>query len=438
MEDKCNIDKSKYQTKNYIHIDKKVKFAKVESYVCNPDMIAKHSFLPLIHYTIETQKYIKSDDSKGFDLKFKKRDIRYAGHLDSFIYKYYGDLLNCSYNSYCESNDIDDCSTAYRNNKKGKSNIDFAAEVIKSIKEYDNAYIFIGDFQSFFDNLNHKKIKQRMKNILNADKLGNDWYNIYKSVTRYGSIDNKILENLPHIKNKLDISSYFSSVLKFRKTMKKSKNKGEGIAIDSNRTGKGIPQGTPISAVIANVYAIEFDKSMNELANEYHGIYRRYSDDFILIMPTNSNLSTKIEEISHFIKRFSIENDMELEESKSKILKYEDDIITNYKSNQLEKLDYLGFVFDGKVVKMRDKSISKFYIKAYKLIKHAKKVKEKKELTSLPYRRSIYNLYTDMGNDLKKSNFISYAKRAQEKFDKLSSETDNQMMKQMRNRKLHK
>ena len=47
--------------------------------------------------------------------------------------------------------------------------------------------------------------------------------------------------------------------------------------------------------------------------------------------------------------------------------------------------------------------------------------------------------YTDKGAyDLKASkfgDFISYAKRSQKKFDKISPDTSNNMMKQMKNRK---
>lgn len=104
--------------------------------------------------------------------------------------------------------------------------------------------------------------------------------------------------------------------------------------------------------------------------------------------------------------------------------------------NKSSYLDYLGFIFDGTTVRMRSKSSYKFYRNAYSLIKHAKKIQNKKELDKLPYRKSIYRNYTDLGSSsAPHGNFITYAKNAQEKFDELSPLTDNMMMKQIKNRK---
>ncbi|WP_219721549.1 reverse transcriptase domain-containing protein [Aerococcus viridans] len=424
MENKFPFDRSKYRPKNYIHIDKSLEFKKVEGYVCDPDKIAKHSFLPLIHYIIETPKY-KVD-------KIKQRHIRYAGHLDSYIYKYYADQLNSYYNLYCEMSDIDECSIAYRNNKIGKANVDFAAEIFNLIKKQSSSYIIVGDFKSFFDTLDHKMIKVRMKEVLNIDTLPSDWFNIYKSIIKYGSIKKEVLEELPHVKNDFGKKqSYFSSVNEFRKI----KNKKKNLQMEVNTNSFGIPQGTPISAVIANVYSIGFDKSMKELADNYEGVYRRYSDDFILVIPSKQDSIINVKEIYKQIEKYSILNKMKLEDNKSKVLKCNNGQVIDANTNESSKIDYLGFIFDGKTVKLRDKSISKFYKKANKLIRHAKKIQKNKNLKKLPYRRSIYNLYTDMGKSSRRGNFISYAKRAQEVFDKRSPETDNQILKQIENRK---
>ncbi|WP_270993677.1 hypothetical protein [Listeria seeligeri] len=54
----------------------------------------------------------------------------------------------------------------------------------------------------------------------------------------------------------------------------------------------------------------------------------------------------------------------------------------------------------------------------------------------MPYKKKIYGLCTDLGRDYNNhGNFISYAKRAQEKFDEISPNTNNLIMNQMKNRK---
>src|SRR5690625_203535 len=182
------LEHKKYKTKRYTHFDYRINISKVESYVTNPNRIAKHGFLPLIHYTSKFERYMQYTNSELNDRPFqsKERDIMYAGHLDNYIYKYYAEKLNCKYNCYTRNNKIDECSIAYRDNKNGQSNIDFAAEVINKIVNYNEAYIMIGDFTGFFNNIDHKKLKNGLLKVLNVNRLSNDWYNVYKSIIKYG------------------------------------------------------------------------------------------------------------------------------------------------------------------------------------------------------------------------------------------------------------
>jgi len=61
--------------------------------------------------------------------------------------------------------------------------------------------------------------------------------------------------------------------------------RGNGLCIRNNE-GKGIPQGSPISAVLANLYMLEFDKIVNEFVTGHGGLYRRYCDDLLIVLPT--------------------------------------------------------------------------------------------------------------------------------------------------------
>jgi len=87
---------------------------------------------------------------------------------------------------------------------------------------------------------------------------------------------------------------------------------------------------------------------------------------------------------------------------------------------------------------MKDKSPYKFYRNAYKLIRKTKKVKGRKGLKKIPYRKRLYRLYTNL--DMHSGyygNFITYAENAQTKFDRISPDTSNLMMDQIKNRKIH-
>ncbi|WP_312123806.1 hypothetical protein [Lysinibacillus boronitolerans] len=127
------LDSQKYRMKHYLHFDHRIQIQHVESYITDSKRIAVHSFLPFIHYTITSEKYtgINNPELNNRPATSKERNIMYAGHLDNYIYKYYTEeILNKKYNKWCDDNGVDECSIAYRNNKHGQSNIDFAATII--------------------------------------------------------------------------------------------------------------------------------------------------------------------------------------------------------------------------------------------------------------------------------------------------------------------
>lgn len=57
--------------------------------------------------------------------------------------------------------------------------------------------------------------------------------------------------------------------------------------IKPNLNHYGIPQGSPISGMLANLYMLEVDKNINELVKAYCGFYMRYSDDFMVVLPNS-------------------------------------------------------------------------------------------------------------------------------------------------------
>ena len=117
----------------------------------------------------------------------------FASHIDSFIYSHYGTVISEKYNEWTSSHNIDECSIAYRNNKKGKSNIQFAAEVIKEIIQWGKCYIFVGDFSKFFENIEHRQLKRCLKDVLQVSELPRDYYQVLKSLMKYSYVDLKKL-----------------------------------------------------------------------------------------------------------------------------------------------------------------------------------------------------------------------------------------------------
>jgi len=430
-------NEEKYISKRYLHFDKRVHLnGKIKNYLMNPDKVASHAFFPLIYFPLEFEKFNEEKKRLGErPVKSKKREIMYASHLDNFVYKYYAEKLNDYYNFWLERNNLDECSIAYRNNKKGRSSIHFSAEVISTICNFKNCYIIVGDFEDFFGSLDHQLLKKRLSNVMETERLADDWYNIFKSVTKYSFYEKSVLEsNLGKDRKFFEKKKfiYFESVKDFRDFKKKHK-------VQRNDEAFGIPQGTAISAVMANVYASTLDKDLNELVRELGGFYRRYSDDFIVVIPKyfyNELELTKFINVKADIFKTIKEHGLKINADKTDCFYFSENKIVDLKKLNFGKIDYLGFQFNGSSVRMREKSIYKFYRKAYSLIKKGKDVQAEKGLQKPIYRRRIYRLYTDLGVEAPNhGNFISYAKKAQFIFDRDSPKTNNLMMWQLENRK---
>lgn len=404
----------------------------------NPKKIRTHSFYPLIRYFSKTERFDK--DKVHFDsrpIKTKKRQIMYASHIDNFIYKHYGEELNKRYNTWVKDHAIDINAIAYRSKKdeKGKSNIDYAADVINQIHQLESCYIIIGDFEKYFDNLDHQKLKDRLCRVLGFEKnnLPEDWFKVFQSITKYSYYNQKRIHKYCGTERQLRQAKqykYFSSPKAFRKFKSLYPS-------TKNTNDCGIPQGTAISAVLSNVYAIDFDKQVASLVYNYGGLYRRYSDDFIVVLPTDHmEDKEEFEKVKDTIYLFIRENGMKIEPNKTQVYRYQKKCMIDYYNSRPARMDYLGFVYDGTTVEMRGKSPYKFYRHAKKIIEKAKKVQKQKGLKKLPYRRQIYKLYSDLGISRRPhGNFLTYASNSQKIFDKFSPYTSNQMMQQVNNRK---
>ena len=55
--------------------------------------------------------------------------------------------------------------------------------------------------------------------------------------------------------------------------------------IISNKANFGIPQGSPISALLSNIYMLNFDIEMKDYVATLGGEYFRYCDDMLFIVP---------------------------------------------------------------------------------------------------------------------------------------------------------
>lgn len=91
--------------------------------------------------------------------------------------------------------------------------------------------------------------------------------------------------------------------------------------IKKMRKKEEIPQGTAISAFLSNIYIIDFDKVVAKYIKSFQGLYLRYSDDIIMVLP-NSNLPNAKPNYNYIKNVISEISGLTLQEEKTQIYEY--------------------------------------------------------------------------------------------------------------------
>jgi hypothetical protein len=445
--------------KKYLHLsppfeaeDKKW----VINYVSNPKKVSAHRFYPFIHYSVKANGFRRiMDTATGLrnrlrSKKQKTREIYYANHLDSCIYSYYGKLINDKLDEIYKGNEsLNNSVIAYRriavNEHRNKCNIDFANEVFQYIRSSNqlNLTVLCFDIKSFFDTLNHKILKKAWCKLLDEKCLPTDHYQVFKAITDFVYVEiGDLIEEFEELKIKKmsyikerALESFCKTDIEFRERVKK-KGLIKANKIDFKKGTPriyGIPQGSPISATLSNLYLLDFDRFILEQVENIGGLYKRYSDDILVVCPIEH-----AEVIKNSVYNY-IKEDLKLiiQAEKTQEVVFRRDNVTkpwNYattENGQPKKtpLSYLGFDFDGGKITVRQKSLALYYRNIKRLIrrkvnyaKSAKKYIEKypnRKKDDWIYRARIYKTKSHLGAKRKRlnnkvfwGNYISYIKTA--------------------------
>lgn len=418
--------------KGYIHLSPSLElgnnWSKTVRKIKDKKYIETYAFYPLIHTIISDRKFKKGNlkkfttdkrshthyRSKTFHpvKNSKDRPLHYASHMDALIYGYYADILREKYEDALRKEPLQNQAViAYRKietfkgSGTGKSNIHFAKECFEEIKNRtqnnEEVAVLAIDLKSFFSTLDHKILKKQWSKVLNqTDDIPEDHYRVFKACTNFKYVlldDLRIRKNkngrkAPYDESKLakirktkGFRCFFDSNEDFRMYIKEGK-----LPIYSNPFSKklengkivknGIPQGLPISAVLANLYLFDFDLDIvNRWVKPHNAYYRRYSDDIFIVC--DKNLCDEIEkDISKLIKKY------EIKISTEKTEKFVFRNITNNNNTRLEcfriieddeevssAMTYLGFEFRGFHTGIKSTNLAKYYRKIISTVKRKSK-----------------------------------------------------------------
>jgi RNA-directed DNA polymerase len=436
----------KYLKKGYQHFDPKVWFPnekqKIQNILKNGLKVRNqqgtsswYSFAPFIKTLIKTPRYKFQAEEAEYDLETKTRPISYASHMDSLIFGYYSFALTKQYENFMGIDGYSTCVLAYRSNLEGKCNIQFAKEVFDEVKRRGECTAIALDIKGYFDSIDHEILLEKWKKIVGG-WLPDDQIKIFKALTTYNYVSRTSFLK----KYGINLRKVDDPVIRLLDFVPgdKTYNKYDQIRADqlmvkngiNKKTGRfaGVPQGSPISALLSNIYLVDFDKMMYEKSLAEGFFYRRYSDDILIVCDTDKAKALQQYTID------TIKNDYWLTIQDKKVE------LTEFKQNSLGKLrafsdkklqkdaypaldisnerkyynelQYLGFEFNGQRVIVRPSSLSRYFRKmTSRIVKTTSMAYSGKVKSGKVWTEQLLHRYSHLG----KRNFLTYVYNASRK-----------------------
>ncbi len=414
-----------FKSRRYLHFDEPIGEDALRALATNPGRVKSWAFMPMLKCILVTTKVKWNKDGK-LEFKDKPRPICYSSHKDAAIYAYYGSLLSQAYEQLLARRGLSAVVTAFRPDS-GKCNIHFAKDAFDWIRAHGECTALAFDIKSFFDTLDHKVLKRQWAAAIGKPTLPDDHYAIFKSLTKFSWVMRE--EAL----SALGISKHKPRAGRRRRLCTpedfRIKIRAKGL-VKTNSDKFGIPQGSPMSAILSNIYMLEFDAAVYGKVSSVDGLYRRYCDDMLCIVPQAYS-----EEVEAFVMAEIKKIELEIQTAKTLHHHF------TLKSGSLQAnkaLQYLGFLFDGQRVLLRNAGIGRYYTRmraavglaAATKIKADKKLSEAEANENPVKRKKLNTRYSYLGG----RNFVSYAVRAADEFG------DETIKKQVRRhwRKLNK
>lgn len=446
---------------SYAHFDHRVSFAEAQTKILDPGYVSHHAFYPLISNEIITVRY------RGGKRSCKVRNIAYASHFDHRVFQYYSYLWSDLYNRKAAEGGFNDTAVAYRSSLSSDSavaavsNISSAKKAFDYIREQDSAFVLTGDFESFFDNLNHAYLMRSLRSLFPDGRLPDDHYQVIKNILRYSCwpiADLAARHDLPwpavepargKMISEAAIELRFKAIRELNKLdviLPKAEflaNKSKVITRPWKRTGigLGIPQGLAASGVLANIYMADIDIKVRLAVERVGGLFLRYCDDFIVAVP-KSGFDALVEAINLMADVDSVK----LQPDKTKVFRVDGDGVAQLDfesvragkvysysgAHPAQKVSFLGFDFDGRFVRLRQSTVGRYHKRLREAATAiARSNRGEGRHASKQRVSALYQHYSPLGIKgrglcpsadadssafFRYGNFLSYAARAQKAF----------------------
>lgn len=323
----------------------------------------------------------------------------YASHRDACILSYYAWMLNKRLEEVYAAKDIGENVIAYR--ALGKGNYHFAADVYRYALSDAPVAILAYDVTKFFDTLDHRLLKARLCSVLGHQSLTDDWFKVYRFMTKFRFVRLDDLRARPEFLLSLQ-----------RKTRDPiatiAEVKRAGIPIYGNPNIFGIPQGTPISAAFSNLYMMDFDVEMSAYCRSIGALYRRYSDDILVVCKLAHALDAEMK-----IEALLEADSLQISRDKTEVSEFDpaNAVLASKRAAQ-----YLGFTFHGDGAAIRPSSLSRQWRKMRRGVRRTREVATKaiaQGKATKAYTKKLRKRFTSVAA----RNFSSYARRSASLFD---------------------
>lgn len=156
------------------------------------------------------------------------------------------------------------------------------------------------DFKSFFETIDHAELKSSLCKVLGVDLLPDDYYAVFKNTTRYSSWDWDSLVRLSGLEGCRSARKEMNAKERLLNTEEFKKNVKSNIEL--NTSGKGVPQGSPVSAVYSNIYLLDFDLAIKDIVDSAGGMYLRYCDDVFIAIPIKKDFHAALQVVENALK----------------------------------------------------------------------------------------------------------------------------------------